>query len=229
MTEFQGFPTDLVPFLMELTAHNDRDWFKANEKRYEASLRQPALAFIRAMAEPLATVTRHLVTDDRKVGGSLMRIQRDTRFAKDKSPYKNNVGIQFRHVVGKDIHAPGVYLHIAADEAFLGIGLWQPPPDVLQRLREAVAEKWDRWSAILSAPPLATDWKQHGDSLKRVPRGFDAAHPGVEELKRTSFIAMLPVPIERLEAPDAPERIIGHVRHGRDYMAFLCEALGLPF
>ncbi len=228
MTEFQGFPDGMVPFLMQLAAHNDREWFKANEKRYEANVRQPALAFVRAMREPLKQVSPHLVADDRKVGGSLMRIFRDTRFSKDKTPYKTNVGIQFRHGVGKDVHAPGCYVHISVEEMFVGFGLWQPEAETLFKLRTAVAEKWDRWSAILASPEMA-GMEQFGEPLKRVPRGFDAAHPGAAEIRRTSFIASTPLTWETLSAPDAVDQITRHLIAGRDTMAFLCEALALPF
>jgi uncharacterized protein (TIGR02453 family) len=228
VTEFQGFPDGMVPFLMQLAAHNDREWFKANEKRYEANVRQPALAFVRAMREPLKQVSPHLVADDRKVGGSLMRIFRDTRFSKDKTPYKTNVGIQFRHGVGKDVHAPGCYVHISVEEMFVGFGLWQPEAETLFKLRTAVAEKWDRWSAILASPEMA-GMEQFGEPLKRVPRGFDAAHPGVSEIRRTSFIASTPLTWETLSAPDAVDQITRHLIAGRDTMAFLCEALALPF
>ena len=226
--EFEGFPDGLVPFLMQLAANNEREWFKANEKRYESLVRQPALAFVRAMSEPLKQLSHELVADDRKVGGSLMRIFRDTRFSKDKTPYKTNVGIQFRHGVGKDVHAPGVYVHIDPDETFLGFGLWHPEADVLLKLRTAVAEKWDRWSAILDAL-TAHGAEQFGEPLKRVPRGFDVTHPGAAEIRRTSFIASMPIEWEVLASADAPAELTRRLLIGRDYMAFLCEALALPF
>ncbi|MCK6574290.1 TIGR02453 family protein [Myxococcota bacterium] len=228
MSEFQGFPAGLVPFLMQLAANNNRDWFKANEKRYEALVRGPSLAFVRAMREPLSVLAPHLVADDRKVGGSLMRLFRDTRFSKDKTPYKTNVGIQFRHDAGKDVHAPGIYLHISPEETFIGFGLWQPEPETLHRLRTAVAEKWDRWSGILGAPGLA-GFEQFSEGLKRVPRGFPADHPGAAELRRTSFLASAPVEWEDLESPDAPARLCRRLEPSREYMAFLCEALSLPY
>jgi len=228
VNEFQGFPVGLVPFLMQLAANNNRDWFKANEKRYETLVRGPSLAFVRAMREPLSAIAPHLVADDRKVGGSLMRIFRDTRFSKDKTPYKTNVGIQFRHDAGKDVHAPGIYLHISPDETFIGFGLWQPEPETLHRLRTAVAEKWDRWSGILAALGLA-GFEQLSEGLKRVPRGFPADHPGGAELKRRSFLASAPVEWEDLESPEAPARLSRRLEPSREIMAFLCEALSLPY
>ena len=99
MTEFRGFGPDLGAFLEELREHNERSWFAANRERYEEAVREPARAFIRAMAPALAAISLHFRADDRKTGGALMRVHRDTRFSRDKTPYKTNVGIQFRHAV----------------------------------------------------------------------------------------------------------------------------------
>lgn len=226
---FGGFPGGTLPFLMELAAHNDRDWFKANEARYEKLVRGPALELIRACAEPLKALSPHLVADARKVGGSLMRLHRDTRFSKDKTPYKTNVGIQFRHGVGKDVHAPGLYIHIEPGECFVGFGLWQPEPDVLLKLREAVAEKWPRWSGILAELDARSGYTQYAEGLKRVPKGFDPEHPAAAELRRTSYLASHALDFDTMHGSDAVERVMALALPGRDYMAFLCEALSLPF
>ena len=130
------FTPETFRFLTELALNNSRTWFEANKARYEALVREPALAFIRGAGPHLRKISRHLVASDRKIGGSLMRVHRDVRFSRDKSPYKTNVGIQFRHEVGKDVHAPGLYVHIAPDECFLGAGVWHP-----ERLRKFKMEK----------------------------------------------------------------------------------------
>ena len=106
------FTPELFAFLRELAANNDREWFQANKERYETVVKEPAMGFIGDFGAPLSGISKHFVADPRPVGGSLLRIYRDTRFAKDKTPYKTMVGIQFRHEVGKDIHAPGFYLHL---------------------------------------------------------------------------------------------------------------------
>lgn len=212
-------------FLFQLSMNNDRAWFKANEANYESAVREPVRAFIRDMAAPLAAVSSHLVADDRKVGGSMMRIQRDVRFSNDKSPYKTNVGIQFRHTVGKDIHAPGVYVHIGPDEVFLGVGMWMPEAEPLRALREAVRDRLPAWQKALAAAERA-GFTQHRDALTRVPKGFDKADPAAEELKRRSFIATFRLDdVEVLE----PKEIGAKVKQVSDYMAFLCAAVGLPF
>jgi uncharacterized protein (TIGR02453 family) len=74
-----------------------------------------------------------------------MRVYRDTRFSKNKLPYKTNIGIQFRHELAKDVHSPGYYVHIAPDDVFIGAGMWRPDPDSLRNIRERIAAKPAEW------------------------------------------------------------------------------------
>ena len=111
---------ELFRFLGELRAHNERTWFEANKARYLSRVRDPVLAFIAEVAPKLSAISPHVVADPRPSGGSLLRIYRDTRFSRDKTPYKTNVGLRFPHGAGKDIHGPGYYLHLAPDEVFMG-------------------------------------------------------------------------------------------------------------
>ena len=105
-SDFTGFQPSLFRFLRTLTANNNRDWFQKNKTKYEEQLLRPCQAFIRSFQLHLKRVSPHFLADERRVGGSLMRIYRDTRFAKDKTPYKTNVGIHFRHEMGKDVIVP---------------------------------------------------------------------------------------------------------------------------
>ena len=101
------FTSATFRFLEQLAEHNDKAWFEAHKAEYEDCVRTPALDYIRAMAPLLRDFAPEFRADARKLGGSLMRVQRNLRFSRDKTPYKTNIGIQFRHEVGKDIHAPG--------------------------------------------------------------------------------------------------------------------------
>ena len=123
-----SFRPELFAFLEELKANNDREWFAANRDRYEEELLEPAMDFIAAFAPKLEKISPNFRADPRPSGGSLFRIYRDTRFSKDKTPYKTNVGIHFRHELARDAHAPGFYLHIGPGEAFAGAGIWHPAP-----------------------------------------------------------------------------------------------------
>ena len=116
------FGPELFSFLKELKAHNDREWFAANKHRYEDDLLEPALAFIEDFGLRLPDISPHLVADARRQGGSLFRIYRDTRFAKDKSPYKTMAGIYFRHERSKEAYSPGLYLHLEPRNVFAGGG-----------------------------------------------------------------------------------------------------------
>ena len=111
-SRYATFTPATVKFLAELSDNNNRDWFNENKTRYEEEVLDVALRFIQSMQDPLADFAPHFTAIPKRMGGSLMRVYRDTRFSKDKTPYKTNIGIQFRHVLGKDVHAPGFYVHI---------------------------------------------------------------------------------------------------------------------
>src|ERR687888_1974338 len=144
-TKETSFGPGLFSFLADLRANNNREWFAANKDRYEEHLLEPALDFIEAFAPRLEKISPHFRADPRPSGGSLFRIYRDTRFSKDKTPYKTNVGIHFRHERAKDANAPGYYLHIGPGEVFAGGGIWHPDTEAATRIREAIAADPTRW------------------------------------------------------------------------------------
>lgn len=220
-----GFGPETFAFLAELDQNNERPWFEANRERYERVVRQPALAFIAAMAPALAKFAPHFVADPRPVGGSLMRIHRDTRFSADKRPYKSNIGMHFRHSVGKDIHAPGLYVHIEPGKSFLGVGLWRPEPEPLARVRARLVAKADQWRAATGGAAFRKRWRLEGDSLVRVPKGFDPLHPLADDLRRKDHIAACAVEPAVFAGPvkDVAERFAA----AKPYLEFLCSALDL--
>jgi uncharacterized protein (TIGR02453 family) len=226
---FNGFPPELYEFLVDLSLNNRRDWFDANKHRYEAAVREPARAFIRAMGERLPELSSSFVADDRKSGGSLMRIYRDTRFAKDKTPYKTNVGIHFRHAAGKDVHAPGIYVHLSVDEHFLGAGTWQPPSESLASIRARIASDGAGWLDTQRAATFSDFWAPAGSSLRTAPRGYDKGHAMISELRRKDFIAMSALTDEDVFAPDFVDRVMTRLLGARDYLRFLTEACGQSF
>ena len=226
---FEAFGPRLLKFLRELEANNERAWFKANQDRYEAAVREPARAFIRAMEPAIARISEHLVADDRKVGGSLMRVHRDTRFGKDKTPYKTNLGIQFRHEDGKDVHAPGCYVHLSPEGCFLGMGMWHPDSPSLKAIREKIVAEPDRWKTIVGSKKLQRYWRQGGESLKRAPKGFDPEHVLIEQLRLKDHILVSDLKVREATGRGFPDLVEERFRAARDHMAFLCEAVGVPF
>jgi uncharacterized protein (TIGR02453 family) len=222
------FTTGTFTFLRDLAGHNDREWFAANQDRYERLVREPALDFITDFAGPLASISEHFTADARKAGGSLFRIHRDTRFSRDKTPYKTNTGMQFRHVAARDVHAPGFYLHIEPRACFAGVGIWRPEAAVAGRIRTAIADDPDAWAAATGGG-FREAWTLEGETLKRPPRGFDPDHPLVDDLRRKDFVAAVPLTQRRVTAEGFLEDYAGLCRAGAPFMAFLCRALGLAF
>lgn len=229
MTEFRSFGPELAAFLKDLRSNNERVWFTANRDRYEGTVREPARAFIRAMAPALAAISPHFRADDRKTGGSLMRIHRDTRFSRDKTPYKTNVGIQFRHALGRDVHAPGFYVHLEPGSAFLGAGVWRPDSSALFMIRARMDEEPDTWREVRDDEAFRAAFRLGGESLKTMPRGFARDHALAEGLRRKDFIALHELPIGDALGPKFPDLAAARMRDSAGFMRFLCEALDVPF
>jgi uncharacterized protein (TIGR02453 family) len=223
------FTPKLFAFLRDLAENNDREWFKQHQDEYEEWVREPALDFINDFADPLGKISNHFIVDSRKVGGSLFRIQRDTRFSKDKTPYKSNTGVQFRHRMGRDVHAPGFYLNLQPRGCFIGVGLWQPDTRIAYAIREAIAAEPARWKRATRSKRFADVFTLGGDSLVRTPRGFEDAHPLLEDLKRKDFVAMSPITQGVVTSDAFMGYFTDACKRAAPLMGFLCEGTGLPF
>jgi uncharacterized protein (TIGR02453 family) len=226
---FTHFEPSLMQFLRDLAANNDREWFNAHKQDYEDKVRTPALAFIEAMEPWIRMVSPHYEASAKKVGGSLMRVYKDVRFSKDKAPFKTNVGIQFRHEVGKDVHAPGFYLHIEPQEIFLGVGTWHPDPVALKAIREHIEAKPGPYQDAIEHAPFREIYAMAGDSLIRPPKGYDANHPLIDEIKRKDFIAICKLTEAELYEGDLCQLVASRFGRAQPLQKFICEALGLRF
>lgn len=226
---FDGFPLEMLHFLEELSRNNHRKWFEKNRERYERCVRGPALAYIEAMAPRIEKISPHLRCVAKKVGGSLLRVHRDIRFSKDKTPYKTWVGIQFRHEAGKDIHAPGFYLHIDTEQVFAAAGTWHPDGDTLRAIRETIDEYPDDWRRAKSGKAFRERFRLAGDSLQRPPRGYGVDHPQLEDLKRKDHIAVADLDHDVVLQPEVVRTTADVFRASKKYMQFLCEAIGVDF
>jgi len=223
-TEQASFGRELFGFLADLEDHNDRDWFAANKARYEADVLEPSLAFIEDFEPRLREISPHLRAEAKRVGGSLFRIYRDTRFSKDKTPYKTMAGIYFRHERSKDAYAPGFYLHLAPGDVFGGAGIWHPDTKTANAIREAIVADPDGWTRATDGVDMAM-----GERLKRVPPSFDKEHPHAEDLKRKDFAGMVRFSEAEATGPDFLDRYARACESLSPLMAFLCRAVGVPY
>lgn len=216
-------------FLRDLAANNDREWFAEHKDRYIEKVQEPALEFITDFGPRLAKISPHFTADARVVGGSLFRIQRDTRFSKDKTPYKENTGVQFRHEAARDAHAPGYYLHIEPSGCFMGVGLWRPETAVAYRIRQHIADNPQEWKRAAQGKAFRETFSLAGDSLVNPPKGHDQNHPLIEDLKRKDFIASAPLSQKAITADTFIDEFTRLARTATPFMRFLCDAVGVPF
>ncbi|WP_428311406.1 DUF2461 domain-containing protein [Hydrocarboniphaga sp.] len=236
------FTPELFRFMRALARNNSREWFLENKARYEAQVREPALRLIADMAAPLQTITPQLVADPKKVGGSLFRIHRDTRFSGDKTPYKTHVGISFHHAATKAVarsegsnaamgrlDAPVLYLHIQPGASFIGGGIWHPQPDTLKLIRDYLLNNPKSWKEATRAPHLPKEWSMGGEALSRPPRGYDPRHELIDDLKRKDFIASTEISDEELLSADLVKLLIKRYRSVAPLYDWLCGALDLEF
>jgi len=223
--EDRFFGPESVRFLRELARNNNRPWFQQNKARYEADVQDPALRFIEAMGPRLARLSPHLVADARPFGGSLSRIYRDTRFSKDKSPYRTAVGIHFAHdgATG-DEKLPGFFFHLAPGASMVASGIWHPSPPALIKIRDAIVRSPTTWGKVL-APDLTIG----GESYVRVPAGYDADHRYADDLRRKDFYSSRPLSDAQVASPKFGATFEQVCRKLDPLNKFLAKAIGVPW
>ncbi len=229
MNKIGYFDAKLFKFLSQLKKNNNREWFQKNKSRYEQDVRDPLLRFIVDFATPLHKISKHFTADPRPIGGSLFRIYRDTRFSKDKSPYKTMAAAHFRHEAAGDVHAPGFYLHLEPTDVSLAAGIWQPDSDTLAKIRQAIVSHSERWEQVTSGKTFKRTWIFWGEKLKRPPAGFDPKHAFIEDIKRKDFVV-----VHALTEKDACDngfldRTADLYKTAAPFVKFLTEAVGLEY
>jgi uncharacterized protein (TIGR02453 family) len=222
------FTPGLFEFLHQLQSHNNRDWFLENKERYEKQVRDPVLRFITDLNHGLHKINPHIVADPSPTRGSMMRIYRDIRFSKDKSPYKTFVAAHFWHDKGKEGATPGFYLRLEPGDSMLGAGLWHPEPRALKKIRDAIARDPAGWKRITSAGELRAICQMGGESLQRPPRGYDPNHPFIEDIKRKDFTVGLPLADKSVLGSDILKFTLGTYQKMGPFVQFLSRSIGLP-
>jgi uncharacterized protein (TIGR02453 family) len=180
-------------FLRALARNNERTWFEAHRREYEAFVLSPMRDFVDEMDVRFARLAPEIVGDRKK---SIFRIYRDVRFSEDKSPYKTNAGCWFfhrdgTHRVGQESHGGGAgfYFQLKPGECFSGGGIWMPPKEALARIRDAIAERPTALAKTITAPAVA---RRLGGldteaMLQKTPRGWAPNHPAAAWLRYKSF------------------------------------------
>ena len=195
-----------VEFLKQLIDNNNREWFQANKATYDTA-RENVIAFTGELIKQLHTIDPGIdeALDPKK---SVMRIYRDIRFSKNKTPYKNNFGIS---IPSSGLRLGGVeyYLHLTPGNSFIAGGYWMPEAEHLKAIRQEIDYNGHDLKTIIDEPEfkkLFGDFRQQ-EKLKTVPKGYDADNENIELLKLKSFIVSHPLKDSILVKPGAVEYI----------------------
>ena len=219
-----AFGPPFFAFLKDLKAHNTREWFADNKARYVSDVEAPALAFIGALAPQLKTISPRFVARPTRMGGSLFRIHRDTRFSPNKTPFKTHVAMRFPHDAKGLERAPSFYLHLAPGECMSGGGLYHTDMPALRKIRQHIHDQPREWQVVRES-----GFEIQGEQLKRVPPPHPAAHAFADDLRRKDYYAIDTFTIEEAMAPDFVDRYASECARIAPLLRFLCSALGVGF
>jgi uncharacterized protein (TIGR02453 family) len=216
------FPEAGLTFLKSLKRNNNREWFLKHRSDYEESVRAPMLQLIEALATEFEKFAPEILVSSR----SLFRIHRDTRFSKDKSPFKTHVAASFS-VRGFDRHeGAGFYFHIAPTELWVGGGLYRPPTDELRSVREHIATNHRQLKKIVEARAFRKLFGAlAGEQSSRMPRGYPPDHPAEQYLRFKDLLAARELAPTEATKPDFLETLVESFRTMHPLIHFLNEPL----
>lgn len=218
MSTFTGFRPEAIQFLADLAQNNDRAWFQPRKSDFERLLKEPMEAMIVALADAFAARGVPMLADPKR---SPFRIYRDTRFSKDKSPYKTHLGATFRWTGGASggpqaggahderAHGNGGYFHFEPGQMYAGGGMWRMEKPKLDAFRRAVLEEPETVRAAISDPGFVREFgAAHGDEeLQRVPPGFPKDHPLADMFRWKDVVFGRRLADEEVLSPDLPDRL----------------------
>ncbi|MBW1769130.1 MAG: DUF2461 domain-containing protein [Deltaproteobacteria bacterium] len=191
MSNFTGFPKEMITFFDQLSRNNSKVWFDENRRDYEDFVKSPSIAFVESMREKLRTIAPEIIAIP-KVNQSLFRINRDTRFSHDKRPYKTNLGLWFWEGYGKRMECSGFYFHFEEGKIMLGVGIYMFPKTLLERYRDLVVQ--DRAGKSLRKTVDQLSRKEYilgGQHYKRIPHGFDGNHKNADLLLQKGLTTII--------------------------------------
>ena len=218
-----ALPKQYVAFFKELAANNDRDWFNANKARFETHVKEPFEAVTADVIALMQKLDPELTLD---VKDAVFRIYRDTRFSKDKTPYKLHMSAVVSRGGRRDHSHPGIYYQIGVDGLAIAGGRWEPDKDDLMKIRKAIARDPKGFRKIIDSKKFKETFNGlGGEQNKVIPKEFRAAGELVPEIYNKSFHYWRQYPAQKdVLRPDLGKFIVDHYKIGRAFNDFLVEA-----
>lgn len=226
----QYFSDASFKFLRGLARHNNREWFLSHKADYESHVRAPFQRLLTDLQPALAAISPNFRADPRPVGGSLFRIQRDTRFANDKAPYKPWQGARLFHERRREVAAPSFYLHLQPGDCFIGAGLWHPETPTVRKVRHFIVDNPGSWKAAAHGSTFRKRFDlEDSEMLVRMPRGFPDDFEFAEDLRRKNFVAFRGLDDDLMTGPRLLQTVEKDLAALGPFTDYLCAALDLEF
>jgi len=220
---FPGFPSEAIDFFRGLARNNKREWFQPRKELFEERVKQPMQALVETVNAALMDFAPEYVTEP---GKAIYRIYRDTRFSKDKTPYKTHIAASFHRRVPVNHGDAGYYFAISHKEVAIGGGVYMPEPPVLLAIRNHIAEHHQEFRRILRARQVKQLLGElHGEQLSRVPKGFACDHPALDLLRFKRFILYTTLEQELATKPALYTEIVKRFRAMAPFLRFLTTPL----
>lgn len=208
-------------FLRNLKKNNDRGWFSENKEKYTAA-QQNVLEFVEELLAEMSKFDENFARMDPKK--TLFRIYRDTRFSKDKSPYKTNFGASINGIGKKDGGA-GYYLNISPGECFTAAGVYRCDPKKLKDLRKEISVNADEFKSIIQDKNFR-NFEFNNEKLSRVPQGFEKDDPMAEYLKMKNLVVSQNIKDEDLMNTESVKFVAENFRKMSKFVDFLNASFG---
>jgi uncharacterized protein (TIGR02453 family) len=211
-------------FLKDLAKNNNREWFQDNKARHDDA-RNNILEFIGEVIAGIS-ITDLTISSDLDPKSCVMRIYRDVRFSKNKTPYKNNFGAGISQQ-GKNFNGSGYYLHIHPEECFVAGGCWMPEGEMLKSIRQEIDYNGDEFREIIKNPSFVKYFDQPDQEykLKTMPRGYYPDHPDIEYLKLKSFTFTHNISPKHLTRANSVQTVVDGFKMLYPFMTFLRNAV----
>jgi len=220
---FKGFPAEGIDFLTQLKKNNNREWFAKHKSEYEDFVRLPMQSLITSLRAPMTKLAPNIDINPRR---NMFRIYRDTRFSKNKTPYKTHVAAVF-HLKGHWQQSAGYYVHIEPGNIYVGGGIYMPDSNQLKLIRSAIAERTDDFRMIVESKIFKKRFRTlEGGKLLRAPLGYSPEHPMIEWLKYKSFYTGVEWKEKECYSSKFIDKIVIVYKDLLPLIRFLNEALG---
>jgi len=222
-SSFPGFSPDALAFLRSLKRNNRREWFQPRKEKYEALIKEPMLELIGCLNEEFARFAPEYITPSHK---AIYRIYRDTRFSKDKTPYKTHISAIFPRCTARKREGSVFYFHFTEKELLIFGGVWGPERDELLAYRTLLQEQHKEFQSILADRNVKRAFGGlQGEQLTRMPKGFPVDHPAEHLLRHRQWFLEATLPNKSLTS----KKLVHEIASRFELMSPFVEFLNRPF